>query len=84
MKIPGMDALPGNDAGAATVAVGGVLNDPERPMKERFRALFTLRNIGGEEAVNQVHSRLLTAPVGYCEWQRCGFYICNCIYTVVE
>ena len=58
MQIPGMDALPVNDAAAATVAVGRVLNDPERPMKERFRALFTLRNIGGAEAVNQVHLRL--------------------------
>lgn len=27
--------------------IGVVLNDPERPLKERFRALFTLRNIGG-------------------------------------
>ena len=49
-----MVALPGNDATAATTAVGRVLNDPDRPMKERFRALFTLRNIGGEEAVNHV------------------------------
>lgn len=49
-----MVALPGNDATAATAAVGRVLNDPDRPMKERFRALFTLRNIGGEEAVNHV------------------------------
>ena len=57
-QIPRMPALPGNDASAATVAVGRVLNDPERPMKERFRALFTLRSIGGEEAVNQVHLRL--------------------------
>ena len=55
MKMPGKDAQPGNDASAATSAVGQVLNDPERPMKERFRALFTLRNIGGEEAVSQVH-----------------------------
>ena len=52
-----MVALPGNDATAATAAVGRVLNDPDRPMKERFRALFTLRNIGGEEAVNHVRLR---------------------------
>jgi len=49
-----------------------VLNDPERPMKERFRALFTLRSIGGEEAVNQMEqcfgdkSALLKHEVAYC------------------
>ena len=50
---------PGSDpSSAAAAAVGGVLNDPARPLKERFRALFTLRNIGGEEAVRQVRSNL--------------------------
>jgi hypothetical protein len=28
--------------------VGKILNDAKRPMKERFRALFTLKNIKGE------------------------------------
>ena len=54
-----MSVQPGSDpSAAAAAAVGGVLNDPARPLKERFRALFTLRNIGGEEAVRQVRSNL--------------------------
>ena len=28
---------------------GKILNDPKRPMKERFRALFTLENINGKK-----------------------------------
>lgn len=28
--------------------VGKILNDAKRPMKERFRALFTLKNIKGK------------------------------------
>lgn len=28
---------------------GKILNDPKRPMKERFRALFTLKNINGKK-----------------------------------
>lgn len=36
--------------------IGVVLNDPKRPLKERFRALFTLRNIGGKvDAGNNHH-----------------------------
>ena len=31
--------------------IGGILNDPSRPLKERFRALFTLKNIGGQESM---------------------------------
>lgn len=29
--------------------VGKILNDPARPMKERFRALFTLKNVKGKK-----------------------------------
>jgi deoxyhypusine monooxygenase len=29
--------------------VGRILNDAKRPMKERFRALFTLKNIKGKK-----------------------------------
>lgn len=53
-------------------AVGGVLNDPGRPLKERFRALFTLKNLGGSEAIKQMTltfgdpSALLKHEVAYC------------------
>lgn len=36
------------------VAIGRVLNDENRPLKERFRALFTLKNIGGKLAIDQI------------------------------
>lgn len=52
--------------------VGGVLNNKERPLKERFRALFTLRNIGGKEAIEEISqsfkddSALLKHELAYC------------------
>ncbi|KAH9372618.1 hypothetical protein HPB48_013071 [Haemaphysalis longicornis] len=48
---------------AAIRAVGKVLNDRNRPLKERFRALFTLRNLGGR-VCHRVHRQLLHGPVG--------------------
>lgn len=54
------------------LAIGGVLNDSSRPLKERFRALFTLKNIGGTTAINQIHacfkdqSALLKHELAYC------------------
>ncbi|XP_034231635.1 deoxyhypusine hydroxylase-like [Thrips palmi] len=53
-------------------SIGGVLNDPNRPLKERFRALFTLRNIGGpiaQECIKQCFSdssALLKHELAYC------------------
>ncbi|XP_045521456.1 deoxyhypusine hydroxylase [Pieris brassicae] len=52
--------------------IGKVLNDPSRPMKERFRALFTLRNLGGNTAINCINdcfsddSVLLKHELAYC------------------
>lgn len=52
--------------------VGAVLNDPSKPLKQRFRALFTLRNLGGAEAVQEMakafgdKSALLKHEVAYC------------------
>ncbi|XP_049780786.1 deoxyhypusine hydroxylase [Schistocerca cancellata] len=53
-------------------AIGSVLNDQERPLKERFRALFTLKNIGGPVAVECIKqcfndpSALLKHELAYC------------------
>lgn len=53
-------------------AVGELLNDPSRPLKERFRALFTLKNIGGKEAIDWISkgfsdsSALLKHEIAYC------------------
>ena len=52
--------------------IGGVLNDPNRPLKERFRALFTLKNLGGAEAIKAISqcfgddSALLKHELAYC------------------
>lgn len=52
--------------------IGVVLNDKQRPLKERFRALFTLRNIGGKESIAciekcfQDDSALLKHELAYC------------------
>ena len=52
--------------------VGLLLNNKERPLKERFRALFTLKNIGGEASIDWIakafsdESALLKHEVAYC------------------
>lgn len=54
------------------LAIGSVLNDSARPLKERFRALFTLKNIGGAIAIDQINacfkdqSALLKHELAYC------------------
>nr|CAD7591598.1 unnamed protein product [Timema genevievae] len=58
--------------GKSVLAIGQVLNDPNRPLKERFRALFTLKNIGGSTAINCINqcfndpSALLKHELAYC------------------
>jgi len=53
-------------------SVGSLLNNPARPLKERFRALFTLKNIGGADAIQWIskafsdESALLKHEVAYC------------------
>ncbi|XP_011497867.1 PREDICTED: deoxyhypusine hydroxylase [Ceratosolen solmsi marchali] len=54
------------------IAVGKVLNNTCRPLKERFRALFTLKNIGGSLAIQEIEkgfadpSALLKHELAYC------------------
>lgn len=53
-------------------SVGSVLNDPSNSLAERFRALFTLRNIATPEAIDQIcscfadPSALLKHELAYC------------------
>lgn len=53
-------------------AIGNVLQDPNRPLKERFRALFTLKNLGGSVAIDCIEkafnddSALLKHELAYC------------------
>ena len=52
--------------------IGRILVDQSRPLKERFRALFTLRNIGGMLAISNIaacfqdDSALLKHECAYC------------------
>ncbi|XP_062608322.1 deoxyhypusine hydroxylase-like [Saccostrea cucullata] len=53
-------------------AIGNILVDKTKPLKDRFRALFTLRNIGGEKAIDFISScfddtsALLKHELAYC------------------
>lgn len=55
-----------------TEEIGNLLNDKNRPLKERFRALFTLKNLGGPVAINAISkcfaddSALLKHELAYC------------------
>jgi len=59
-------------SGTEVQNIGQILNNIERPLKERFRALFTLKNIGGDEAIKEISksfqdkSELLKHEVAYC------------------
>ncbi|XP_050670830.1 deoxyhypusine hydroxylase [Leptidea sinapis] len=61
-----------NISDSAVKKIGKVLCDQNRPMKERFRALFTLRDIGGLTAINCINecftdeSVLLKHELAYC------------------
>ena len=52
--------------------VGKLLINANRPLKERFRALFTLKNIGGAKSIEWIakafadDSALLKHEVAYC------------------
>ena len=52
--------------------IGMILIDENRPLKERFRALFTLKNLGGQTAINCISrcfddsSALLKHECAYC------------------
>lgn len=54
------------------ISIGNLLNDCKRPLKERFRALFTLKNLGGPEAIEFIgncfkdDSSLLKHELAYC------------------
>jgi deoxyhypusine monooxygenase len=47
---------------ADALGVGLILNDQSKSLAERFRALFTLRGEGGEQAVNEISRCLLKDP----------------------
>ena len=60
------------DSKASIISVGKILEDKSKPLTERFRALFTLRNVGGRLAIDSIsrcfddHSALLKHELAYC------------------
>lgn len=70
--------------------IGKVLNDESRPLKERFRALFTLRNIGGNLAINLIKesfndpSALLKHELAYCLGQMQDEEAINILISVLK
>ena len=70
--------------------IGSVLNDPNKPLKDRFRALFTLKNIGGEDSIDliaqsfQDSSALLKHELAYCLGQMQDPYAIPTLTKVLE
>jgi len=72
------------------VAVGDILNDRRRSLADRFRALFTLRNIGGQTAIDCITacfsdpSALLKHELAYCLGQMQDTYATPALVTVLK
>jgi len=72
------------------VAVGDILKDEHRSLAERFRALFTLRNIGGQTAVDCIAacfgdpSALLKHELAYCLGQMQDTYAIPTLVAVLK
>jgi len=75
---------------ASIEKVGATLNDTKQPLKDRFRALFTLRNIGGNQAVDEIaacfcdESALLKHELAYCLGQMQNSYALPHLIKVLE
>lgn len=70
--------------------IGQLLADTSKPLKERFRALFTLKNIGGKEAIDFIansftdSSALLKHELAYCLGQMQDPYAIPKLIKVLE
>lgn len=70
--------------------VGKRLNDKDNSLADRFRALFTLRNIGGQEAIDWIaksfddSSALLKHELAYCLGQMQDPYAIPMLKSVLE
>lgn len=70
-------------------AVGNILTDKSQPLKDRFRALFTLRNLGGEKAIDYISqcfddtSALLKHELAYCLGQMQDKYAIDTLSRVL-
>ncbi|KAK7100966.1 deoxyhypusine hydroxylase-like [Littorina saxatilis] len=70
--------------------IGKVLQDKTKPLKDRFRALFTLKNLGGSEAIDFIAScfddgsALLKHELAYCLGQMQDRYAVPSLISVLE
>ncbi|XP_059178317.1 deoxyhypusine hydroxylase-like [Physella acuta] len=70
--------------------IGRVLQDKTAPLKDRFRALFTLKNLGGNEAVEAIsacfddESALLKHELAYCLGQMQNVHAIPYLVRVLE
>lgn len=70
--------------------IGNLLNDKTRPLKERFRALFTLKNLGGPIAIKAIsncfsdESALLKHELAYCLGQMQDPSAIPCLIQIIE
>ena len=71
-------------------AVGKVLQDQEKPLSDRFRSLFTLKNLGGQEAIDSIAgcfddpSCLLKHECAYCLGQMQDLHAIPVLSKVLE
>lgn len=70
--------------------IGYVLQNKTKPLKDRFRALFTLKNLGGNDAIDIIascfddSSALLKHELAYCLGQMQDKYAIPSLITVLE
>ena len=70
--------------------VGELLNNSKAPLAERFRALFTLRNLGGEASIDEISrcfddpSALLKHELAYCLGQIGDKYAIPSLIKILE
>lgn len=70
--------------------IGKILNDSNQPLKERFRALFTLKNLGGQDSIDLIaqsfndESALLKHELAYCLGQMQDRYAIPVLSKVLE
>jgi len=70
--------------------IGQSLCDPKRPMKARYRDLFTLRNLGGTAAIDCIAagfvdtSALLKHEMAYCLGQMQDDYALSILRNIIE
>lgn len=70
--------------------IGQVLRNKNKPLKDRFRALFTLKNLGGTDAIDNIgacfddESALLKHELAYCLGQMQDAYAIPILVSVLE